>query len=45
MRQGQPELKAKVNAAIKTLIKDGKLTEYALKTFPFPIHNEAWGEL
>jgi len=45
MRKGQPELKAKVDAAIKTLINDGKLTEYALKTFPFPIHNEAWGEL
>lgn len=44
MRKGQPELKAKVDSAIKTLIKNGKLTEYALKTFPFPIHNEAWGE-
>jgi len=45
MRKGQPELKAKVDAALKKLIKDGKLTEYALKTFPFPIHNEEWSEL
>ncbi|MFT5726742.1 MAG: polar amino acid transport system substrate-binding protein [Desulforhopalus sp.] len=45
MKQGQPELKARVDAALKKLIKDGKLTEYALKTFPFPIHNEEWSEL
>lgn len=45
MRKGQDELKSKVDAALKKLIKDGKLTEYALKTFPFPIHNEEWSEL
>ncbi len=45
MRKGQPELKARVDDAIKQLIKNGKLTEYALKTFPFPIHNEEWSNL
>lgn len=45
MRKGQPELKARVDAAIKKLITEGKLTEYALKIFPFPIHNEEWSKL
>jgi polar amino acid transport system substrate-binding protein len=45
MRKGQPELKARVDEALKKLIKDGKLTEYALKIFPFPIHNEEWSSL
>ncbi|MEO9895282.1 MAG: transporter substrate-binding domain-containing protein [Paracoccaceae bacterium] len=44
LRQGQPELKARLDGAIKQLINDGKLTEYALKYFPFPIHNEEWGD-
>jgi polar amino acid transport system substrate-binding protein len=44
LRQGQPELKARLDGAIKQLINDGKLTEYALKYFPFPIHNEKWGD-
>ncbi|MFZ1725514.1 MAG: transporter substrate-binding domain-containing protein [Albidovulum sp.] len=44
LRQGQPELKARLDAAIKQLINDGKLTEYALKYFPFPIHNQKWGD-
>ncbi|MCZ4353798.1 transporter substrate-binding domain-containing protein [Roseovarius aestuarii] len=44
LRQGQPELKARLDGAIKSLINDGKLTEYALKYFPFPIHNEEWGD-
>ena len=44
LRQGQPELKALLDAAIKQLINDGKLTEFALKYFPFPIHNEKWGD-
>ena len=44
LRQGQPELKARLDDAIKQLINDGKLTEYALKYFPFPIHNEEWGD-
>jgi len=44
LRQGQPELKARLDSAIKKLINTGKLTEYALKYFPFPIHNEEWGD-
>lgn len=44
LRQGQPELKERLNGAIKQLINEGKLTEYALKYFPFPIHNEDWGD-
>jgi polar amino acid transport system substrate-binding protein len=44
LRQGQPELKARLDGAIKQLINDGKLTEYALKYFPFPIHNQDWGD-
>jgi polar amino acid transport system substrate-binding protein len=44
LRLGQPDLKAKLDAAIMELIKTGKLEEYALKIFPFPIHNEKWGQ-
>lgn len=44
LRQGQPELKGRLDGAIKQLINEGKLTEYALKYFPFPIHNEEWGD-
>lgn len=44
LRQGQPELKARLDSAITKLINTGKLTEYALKYFPFPIHNEEWGD-
>jgi polar amino acid transport system substrate-binding protein len=44
LRKGEPELKARLDAAIKQLINDGKLTEYALQYFPFPIHNEEWGD-
>lgn len=44
LTQGQPELKARLDGAIKQLINNGKLTEYALKYFPFPIHNEKWGD-
>ena len=43
LRKGQDELKARINKAIKQLIQNGKLEEYALKIFPFPIHNERWG--
>lgn len=43
LQKDQPELKARLDGAIKQLINDGKLTEYALKYFPFPIHNEDWG--
>ena len=44
LQQGQPELKARLDAAIKQLINEGTLTEYALKYFPFPIHNDEWGK-
>jgi polar amino acid transport system substrate-binding protein len=44
LRQGQPDLKARLDGAIKQLINDGKLTDYALQYFPFPIHNEDWGD-
>lgn len=44
LRKGQPELKARLDGAIKQLITEGKLTEYALQYFPFPIHNEKWGD-
>ncbi|MEN8210956.1 MAG: transporter substrate-binding domain-containing protein [Thermodesulfobacteriota bacterium] len=45
LKKGQPELKARLDAAIKELIKTGKLKEYALKIFPFPIHNEEWADV
>ena len=38
LRQGNDELKARINAALKTLIDDGSLGSYALKYFPFTIH-------
>ncbi|MDA7965465.1 MAG: transporter substrate-binding domain-containing protein [Ruegeria sp.] len=44
LRQDQPELKAKLDDAVKQLVNDGSLEEYALKIFPFPIHNEKWGQ-
>lgn len=42
LRQGQDELRAKLDAAVIELSKNGSLKEYALKYFPFPIHNENW---
>lgn len=44
LRKGQDELRGRIDAAIKQLARDGKLEEYALKIFPFPIHNEAWSQ-
>ncbi len=38
LRKGNDELKARINAAIKTLADDGWLESYALKYFPFAIH-------
>ncbi len=35
-------LKARLNGALKTLTDDGSLERYALKYFPFVIHNEKW---
>jgi polar amino acid transport system substrate-binding protein len=42
LRQGNDELKARLNGALKTLTEDGSLETYALKYFPFAIHNEKW---
>ena len=44
LRQGQPELKARLDAALKELIKSGELETYALKYFPFKLHKDEWGE-
>jgi polar amino acid transport system substrate-binding protein len=38
LRKGNDELKARLNAALKTLTDDGSLERYALKYFPFAIH-------
>jgi polar amino acid transport system substrate-binding protein len=38
LRKGNDELKARLNAALKTLTEDGSLEQYALKYFPFAIH-------
>ena len=38
LRKGNDELKARLNAAIKTLTDDGSLEKYALQYFPFAIH-------
>ncbi len=38
LRKGNDDLKARLNAALKTLSDDGSLEKYALKYFPFAIH-------
>jgi len=42
MRKGNDDLKDRLDAAVLELTKNGSLTKYALKYFPFSIHNEAW---
>jgi polar amino acid transport system substrate-binding protein len=42
LRKGNDELKGRLNGALKTLTEDGSLETYALKYFPFTIHNEKW---
>ena len=42
LRQGNDDLKARLNGALKTLTENGSLEKYALKYFPFTIHNEKW---
>ncbi|OED41175.1 ABC transporter substrate-binding protein [Chromatiales bacterium (ex Bugula neritina AB1)] len=44
MRQGEDELKGKLNAAIKQLINSGDLESYARKIFPFKLHKDEWGQ-
>ncbi len=42
LRQGNDDLKSRLNGALKTLTENGSLEKYALKYFPFAIHNEKW---
>ncbi len=42
LRQGNDALKTRLNGALKTLTENGSLERYALKYFPFAIHNEKW---
>ncbi len=44
MRQGQAELKGKLNGALKQLINSGDLESYAKKIFPFKLHKDEWGQ-
>ena len=44
LRQGQPELKERLNGALKQLINSGELESYALKYFPFKLHKDEWGQ-
>ena len=44
LRQGQPELKERLNGALKQLINSGELETYALKYFPFKLHKDEWGQ-
>jgi polar amino acid transport system substrate-binding protein len=43
LRQGQPELKDKLNGALKQLINSGDLETFAKKIFPFKLHKDEWG--
>ena len=42
LRKGNDDLKDRLNAAVLELTKNGSLETYALKYFPFAIHNEGW---
>ena len=42
LRKGNGDLKTRINGALKTLTENGSLETYALKYFPFAIHNEKW---
>ena len=44
LRQGQPELKERLNDALKQLINSGELESYAKKIFPFKLHKDEWGQ-
>ena len=44
LRQGNEELRDSLTEALNTLIRTGSLKEYALKYFPFQIHNDKWAE-
>ncbi len=42
LRKGNDDLKTRLNGALKTLTENGSLEKYALKYFPFTIHNLKW---
>ena len=42
LRKGNDDLKKRLDAAVLELGKNGSLKTYALKYFPFAIHNEGW---
>ena len=44
LRQGQEELKQRLNGALKKLINSGDLESYARKIFPFKLHKDEWGQ-
>ncbi|MFT5112089.1 MAG: polar amino acid transport system substrate-binding protein [Parasphingorhabdus sp.] len=44
LRQGQDELKDRLNGALKKLINSGDLEGYAKKIFPFKLHKDEWGQ-
>lgn len=44
LRQGQEELKSRLNDALKELINSGELEAYARKIFPFKLHKDEWGQ-
>ncbi len=44
LRQGQDELKERLNGALKELINSGDLESYAKKIFPFKLHKDEWGQ-
>ena len=42
LRQGQDDLKGRINEALKGMVEDGTLAEFSLRYFPFTIHPTEW---
>lgn len=42
LRQGQDELKGRINEALEAMTGDGALNEFSLRYFPFPIYPQEW---
>ncbi|MEO1491353.1 MAG: transporter substrate-binding domain-containing protein [Pseudomonadota bacterium] len=42
LRQGQDALKGRLNTALEAMTKDGTLSEFGLRYFPFTIHPQEW---
>lgn len=42
LRQGQDDLKGRLNTALEAMTKDGTLSEFGLRYFPFTIHPQEW---